>query len=64
MRGREAIPCAVMVRERAVLRHSITDGLVAQEYEPDCRAAQEISELLDILQSTIRDIQLSNMLER
>ena len=64
MREREAIPCAVMVRERAVLRHSITDGLVAQEYEPDCRAAQEISELLDVLQSTIRDIQQSNVLER
>ena len=60
MRARNAIPCPILIRERAVLRHAITDGLAAQEYEPDCRAAQEISELLDLLQSNIRDCQLSN----
>ena len=42
----------------------ITDKLVAQGHKPDCLAAQEISELLDVLQSTIRDIQQSNVLER
>ncbi len=60
IRAREATPCAVMVRERAVLRHAITDGLAAQEYEPDCRAAQEISELLEVLQSSMSAIQQSN----
>ena len=64
MRARNAIPCPILIRERAVLRHAITDGLAAQEYEPDCRAAQEISELLDLLQSNISDCQQSNELER
>ena len=64
MRARHATPCPILIRERAVLRHAITDGLAAQEYEPDCRAAQEIGDLLELLQSNILECQRSSMLER
>jgi chromosome partitioning protein len=37
--------CAVEIHERVAFRHAVTDGRVAQEYEPEGSAAREIEAL-------------------
>lgn len=49
IKSRGGILCPAIVRDRAALRHALGDGLVAQEYEPDCRAAQEVTALFACL---------------
>lgn len=49
IQNRGGILCPAVVRDRAALRHALGDGLVAHEYEPDCRAAQEITALFACL---------------
>jgi chromosome partitioning protein len=49
IQSRGGVLCPAVVRDRAALRHALGDGLVAQEYEPDCRAAQEITALFACL---------------
>ncbi|MBV8521759.1 MAG: hypothetical protein JOY71_06470, partial [Acetobacteraceae bacterium] len=39
--------CPAIIRERVAFRHSLVDGWVAQEYEPDGQAAAEIAALYD-----------------
>lgn len=49
IRRRGGLLCPAVVRDRAALRHALSDGRVAQEYEPDCRAAQEVRTLSEWL---------------
>jgi chromosome partitioning protein len=47
---RRSLPCsAVVVHQRAAFTHAVIDGRVAQEYEPNGKAAQEIVALFDDL---------------
>ena len=49
IRGRNAVVCAVVVRERVALRHCMPDGRVAAELDPDSAASQEITALYKIV---------------